>query len=104
MEGAGWRSGVARHLLFFGSLAVEKGVTDMVATSFQEAAGPGLSGRRKWGLMLPSSARASRVTYQNFLAGGDTTYAYLDVCSGKGKKCRQVHSYMITTGPSQYSV
>lgn len=40
-------------------------VSSMLATSFHEAAG--LTGRQKWGLILPSSVRVSQVTYQTVL-------------------------------------
>ena len=42
-----------------------EGVSSPVATSLDAAAG--LAQRQKWGLILPSSARVSRLTYQTVI-------------------------------------
>ena len=53
----------AAFAIFWMGLRGEKeGLPSMLSTSFAEAAG--VSGRQKWGLVLSSSARVSRLTYQ----------------------------------------
>ena len=63
-----------------------EGVSSMVATTLDAAAG--LAQRQKWGLILPSSARVSLLTYQIYYYGKHPYGIPCQLAGGKSRNCK----------------